>query len=194
MLEVGCGKGALASVLAQRGYDVLAIDPEAPDGAIFRRIKLEALPPHERFDGVVASRSFHHMHDLDANVARVAAALEVGGPFVLEELAWDLIDDTTADWYEGQRRVLVAAGRNVLGPRAADWRAHHRDTFGVHAFRTLYDALRFRFTERHFEGVPYLWRYLGGDQSLQLAETLIRAGAIRPLGFRFVGIPRSDVR
>jgi 2-polyprenyl-3-methyl-5-hydroxy-6-metoxy-1,4-benzoquinol methylase len=37
VLEVGCGKGELARALAGEGYDVVAVDPEAPEGSIFRR-------------------------------------------------------------------------------------------------------------------------------------------------------------
>jgi hypothetical protein len=50
--------------------------------------------------------------------------------------------------------------------------------------------VRARFEERHFERIPYLHRYLGGVATAQLEETLVRADAIRPLGFRFVGIAR----
>ena len=43
VLEVGCGSGALARALDAAGHRVLAIDPVAPDGPIFRRVTLEAL-------------------------------------------------------------------------------------------------------------------------------------------------------
>ena len=189
VLEVGCGEGELARAIDAAGYDVTAIDPAAPEGPIFRRIKLEDVDDDERFDGVVASRSFHHMSNLDENLARVATLLDDGGPFVLDEFGWDLLDATTAEWYEAQRRVLLAAGRHPSGPSADEWREHH-EGFGVHGRDELLAALDRRFTRATFEEVPYLWRYLGGPSSAELEGSLIEAGAIRAVGFRFVGIPR----
>jgi len=43
VLDVGCGQGALTTALAVDGYDVLGIDPLAPEGECFRRILLEDL-------------------------------------------------------------------------------------------------------------------------------------------------------
>jgi SAM-dependent methyltransferase len=189
VLEVGCGDGELARALNGAGYDVTAIDPAAPDGDIFRRIKLEELEEDARFDAVVASRVFHHL-SLDASFERVARALEGGGPLVLDEFAWDRLDAPTADWYEGQRRVLLAALQNERAPSAADWEDHHTRIHDVHRFDTLRTALDDHFEEVHFEWVPYLWHYLRGPATLELEESLIAAGAIRPLGFRYVGIPR----
>src|SRR5206468_8596581 len=37
LLEVGCGGGELARLLAAAGHEVVAIDPRAPEGRIFRR-------------------------------------------------------------------------------------------------------------------------------------------------------------
>jgi SAM-dependent methyltransferase len=48
VLEVGCGRGELARKLAADGYEVLAIDPRAPEGPIFRRTTLEALRDERR--------------------------------------------------------------------------------------------------------------------------------------------------
>jgi SAM-dependent methyltransferase len=191
VLEVGCGAGELARALDEAGYDVTAIDPMAPHGEIFRRIKLEDLEEDARFDAVVASRVLHHLTNLDESLQRVVAALEAGGPFVVDEFGWDLLDAATAEWYEGQRRVLRAALENDHAPSAADWEDHHARVHHVHRFDTVRDALATHFEEQHFERVPYLWRYLGGPVTLPLEQTLIDAGAIQAIGFRFVGIPSS---
>jgi SAM-dependent methyltransferase len=190
VLEVGCGSGELARALHAAGYDVMAIDPVAPHGDIFRRIKLEDLEEDARFDAVVASGVFHHLTNLDAGLQRVAGVLERGGPVVVDEFGWDLLDAPTAEWYEGQRRVLRAALESDRAPSAADWEEHHARLHHVHRFDTLREALETHFVEHHFERVPYLWRYLGGPASLPLEETLVAAGAIQAIGFRFVGIPR----
>jgi SAM-dependent methyltransferase len=179
VLEVGCGQGELARVLEAAGHDVLAIDPVAPEGPIFRRLRLEELDAGA-FDAVVASRSLHHVHDLDAAVGRLA---ELAPLLVLDEFGWDLLDADTADWYERQRRVLIAAGREPSGPPAAEWEAHHADLHGYHALRA---ALERRFVERESGRLPYLYRYLGGEATESLERTLLAAGAISGLGWRAV--------
>jgi SAM-dependent methyltransferase len=190
VLEVGCGNGDLARALDEAGYDVVAIDPAAPDGPIFRPIKLEDIEEDERFDAVVAARVFHHMgENLEPNLERVARALEGGGPFVADEFGPDRLDGPTADWYEGQRRILAAAGRGNERPGAAEWEAHHSS---VTASDVLLAAFRRRFEQRSYDEFPYLWRYLDGVASAELEQSLIDAGAIQALGYRFVGMPRDS--
>ena len=46
VLEVGSGpEGGVTPALVRAGYEVLGIDPLAPDGALFRRVTLEELEP-----------------------------------------------------------------------------------------------------------------------------------------------------
>lgn len=189
MLEVGCGRGELALALDVAGYEVTAIDPAAPDGPIFRRIKLEELEDDAQFDAVVASGVFHHMGEsLEPNLDRVARVLGGGGPFVLNEFGPDRLDEPTAAWYQGQRKILAAAGRPSERPSAEQWSQHH---VCVTASDVLLAAVRNRFEEQVYEDVPYLWRYLDGVASAELEESLVSMGAIRALGFRLVGIPRT---
>jgi SAM-dependent methyltransferase len=188
VLEVGCGKGKLALALDAAGYQVTAIDPAAPVGPIFRRIKLEELEDDARFDAVVARGVFHHMGEsLEPNLDRVARALEGGGPFVLDEFGPDRLDEVTAAWYEGQRLILAAAGRPSHRPSAEQWAQHH---VSVTPSDVLLSAVRSRFEEQFSEDVPYLWRYLDGVASAELEESLVSMGAIAALGFRFVGMPK----
>ena len=38
VLEIGCGEGELARAVARLGYEIIAIDPQAPDGEIFEPV------------------------------------------------------------------------------------------------------------------------------------------------------------
>lgn len=102
ILEVGCGTGELALTLAARGHQITAIDPEAPDGTIFRRVALEEYSDTNLFDAVVASRSLHHVNDLAAGLEKIHSLLEDDGVLILNEFAWDRMDDATARWYLGR--------------------------------------------------------------------------------------------
>lgn len=178
LLEVGCGSGELARALDAAGYNVLAIDPVAPEGPIFRRTTIEALD-EDRFDAVVASRSLHHVDDLDAVVGKLSRLAPL---LVVDEFAWDRMNEPTARWYEEQRR----AGADL--PPVAAWRERYSH---LHGFEALRAALGRHFVERRFEWVPYIHRF-GHRPELEPAEReLIAAGAIRALGFRFVGVPRD---
>jgi len=172
-------------MLVGAGYDVLAIDPEAPAGEHYRAITLEQLD-EEPFDAIVAERVFHHVHPLGAALDKVARMTPL---FVLDEFAWDRMDDATCDWYEAQHRSLVAAGREPKGPPdIAEWRARFDD---LHPSELLRRELSTRFEERLYEDRPYLYRWLAGPASEQLEAGLVAAGAIRPIGFRWVGVSLS---
>jgi SAM-dependent methyltransferase len=189
VLEVGCGRGELTTALAVAGYDVLGIDPLAPLGDRFRRILLEDLDHAHEFDAVVAARSLHPLRDLSSGLDRIAALLRPGGVLVVDELAWDLIDEPTFDWLYGQRRALASAGRGEapasVDELRAEWEAGH---LGVHGFATLQAALSERFEEREFVWTPFLHRILGGVATEVLEQALIDANAIRALGFRYAGV------
>jgi SAM-dependent methyltransferase len=188
VLDVGCGSGELTTALAVAGYDVLGIDPLAPHGDRFRRLKLEDLEEEPLWDAVVAARSLHPIRDLDAALDKVARLLRTGGVVAVDELAWDLVDEPTLAWLWEQRRAVAGAG----GPPApgsleelrAEWEG---DRVGVHGFEALTRGLRERFEELAFEPVPFLHRLLGGGTAAVLEQALIDAGEIRAIGFRFAG-------
>src|SRR5215211_2512595 len=100
LLEVGCGGGQVALALAARGHDVTAIDPVAPDGPIFRRVTIEEYVPSDRFDAVLAGRSLHHVGDLDGALDKIA---ELAPLLIVEEFAWNRMDERTATWYLAHR-------------------------------------------------------------------------------------------
>ena len=193
MLEVGCGQGDLTTALAVAGFDVIGIDPLAPQGDFFRRVLLEDLDPDEGpFDGVVASHSLHHIRDLDQALDRIVALLRPSAPLVLDEHGWDLADAPTFDWLYNQRRALAAAGHgeapSSLEAMSEEWQAEH---LGLHGFDAMRARVDQRFEEHAFTWTPFLYRLVGGTGLEVLEQALIDTGAIRALGFRFAGVARS---
>jgi SAM-dependent methyltransferase len=181
VLEVGCGGGELARALDAAGYRVLAIDPAAPAGDIFERTTIEDLREDARpFDAVVASRSLHHVVDLDAVLAKITRLAPL---LVVEEFAWDRLDDATARWYDEQRTRSPNPP-----PASSEWRSRHAD---LHGFDALRAGLARHFAERSFALVPYLYRYLHVPELEPVEAELIADGGIQALAFRFVGVRRD---
>jgi len=190
ILEVGCGReGGVAPALDAAGYDVLAVDPHAPAGPLYRQITLEELDEPGPFDAIVAGRVLHHVHPLSPALDKLVGLAPL---LILDEFAWNHMDEPTVSWYEAQHRLLVAAGRRPKGPaRLGQWRASHDD---LHPYERLRAELDARYEERHFEWRPYLYLWLEGPATESLEEGLISAGAIRPIGFRYAGVRRETVR
>ncbi|MGH2995478.1 MAG: class I SAM-dependent methyltransferase [Gaiellaceae bacterium] len=185
VLEVGCGKGSLARALAGAGHDVTAIDPEAPEGPIFRRVALEDFAEPGPFDAVVASRSLHHLPDLAEAIDRIATLLRTSGVLVLSDFAKERLEGPTAEWYYRQRLALAAAGGKEA-PRSFDacLTEEHAE---IHGFEDMRREVDRRCSERFFAWVPYLHEELKGAVSEELERSLIDAGAIQATGFLYVG-------
>lgn len=191
VLDVGCGQGELTTALAVAGYGVLGIDPLVPPGDHFRRLKLEDVEETELFDAVVAGYSLHHVRDLETGLDKIVRLLRPGGVLVVDEFAWDRLDETTLDWLFGQRRALAAAGHGEA-PASHDelrreWETEH---LGLHGFAALREGIDARFEERAFAWTPFLHRLVGGVATEVLEQALIDAGAIQALGFRYAGVVR----
>jgi SAM-dependent methyltransferase len=173
VLEVGCGDGEIARAVAARGYEVVALDPRAPAGDLFRRVSLEQFADPGPFDVVVANRSLHHIHDLSRALDKVAGLLGPGGQLVVYEHAWERLDEPTARWY---RKHRPASG-------LAHWREDHA---GLHGYAALREALDRRFIQRFFAWAPYLYWELG-EAVEEEERALIETGAIQATGFYYVG-------
>jgi 2-polyprenyl-3-methyl-5-hydroxy-6-metoxy-1,4-benzoquinol methylase len=170
VLEVGCGEGDLARALSAAGYDVLAIDPDAPDGAIFRRTTIEELDDSGPFAAVVASRSLHHVHDLPTALDKIVRVLAPEGRVVVDEFAWER---------------LAPASASAVGLDITEWREEHE---GLHTSEAMLRELDERFTRRELVWEPYLYREAHMVVTEETERGLIAAGSLAPIGFRYVGI------
>jgi SAM-dependent methyltransferase len=152
------------------GFDVLAIDPEAPEGPLFRRTTIEDLAESGPFDAVIASRSLHHVHDLALGLDKIAAALRPGGVFIVDDFAWEGLDADSA---------------SLLGIDLKDWNAEHGD---LHTSEAMLAGLEARFTDRALWRGPYLYRESRQAVDEATEWELIEAGRLRAIGFRYVGV------
>jgi SAM-dependent methyltransferase len=181
VLEVGCGAGDLARSMDGAGFRVLAIDPEAPEGPIFRRTALEELDGEGLFEAAVARYSLHHIEGPEPALDRIANLLIPRGKLVIEEFGWDRLDQPTAAWY-GQQQDEPSV-ESVL----AEWRTEHE---GLHGYAEMRNALDGRFNEDFFEWRPYLYRCLERDDLERGEREAIARDEIRAVGFRYVGVRR----
>jgi SAM-dependent methyltransferase len=168
VLEVGCGDGTLARALAET-YEVTAIDPVAPEGAIFRRERIE---DHDGgpYDAIVASSSLHHVHDLDSVVAQLASLAPL---LLLSEFAWERLDAQGAAWLS---QYLQTDGWEAA-------HAHH------HTGGALRAALARAFDERAYIEVPYLYRFAAVPAEAERAALAV--GEVKPIGFFYAGARTS---
>jgi SAM-dependent methyltransferase len=203
VVEVGCGEGELARTLARAGHSVTAIDPRAPEGTIFQRVRIEEFSDPGPFDYVVAILCLHHVEDLGKVLDKIANLLRAGGTLVVVELAWDQFDEATAEWALErlpaasssekpswlQRRCWEWARGGQGGTRApaeahfAGWASAE----GLHSSRQMRNEFGHRFDEWLFEWVPYLYPDLDDDTSEADESVAIEAGTINATGFRYVG-------
>ena len=188
VLEVGCGDGRLARALDHLAYRVVAIDPAAPEGAIFQAVSLEEFADPGRFDAVVASRSLHHIHDLAGALSKLHRLLVPEGRLIVVEHAFERLDEPTARWYLEKRRAKDPHAPSSLQACLAEWEADHA---GLHGCRAMRRELDLRFTERWFARTPTLYLELGGELE-QEERSLIAAGSIQATGFLYVGEPRAE--
>jgi SAM-dependent methyltransferase len=169
VLEVGCGSGELATALAKEGYDVLAIDPEAPDGRLFRRTRVEDLDSTYAFDAVVAQLSLHHVADLSVALDKVVDVLSSEGRVVIDDFGWECLDEGSAE---------------RVGIPFDVWQEEHEH---LHTAEAMLVELDERFVRRTFSWEPFLFRERRRVMDEARERTLIAEGRLRAVGFQYVG-------
>lgn len=196
VLEVGAGTGDLARRLNEAGYDVTPIDPVATNDAVVHAVTLEEFSEDKQYDAVVASRSLHHIPNLEAAIVKIHEYVDATGHVLLNDFGWERVDEPTGKWLYSQLQ-----DQDTQNPEEREeesfsewfehWRAEHAD---LHQSDEMLDTLRDRFTECYYAGCPYLvGEYVDGDPDLVRTErSLIMDGTIRAAGFRFVGQPHGE--
>jgi len=169
LLDIGCGDGSSTRRLASTGYDALGLDPVAPDAPGFRRGSLEELDEPGRFDGAIAFRSLHHVHDLDAAIAALADALRPGARLVVFEFAIEATDGAALRWCDAHS--IKRPPRPELEP-------------GVIPLARVRAALEARFQPLAEIPVPYHALEAGRPDLVADERREIAAGRILPAGAR----------
>ena len=180
LLEIGAGDGALASALAEAGYEVLAIDPK-PRGADIRRVSLHELDElPASFDAALAITSLHHVEPLDDSLTVLAQLLDRGGVLLVDEFDVGAFDERAAEWWLRQRRAL--GGEEHVGAQelVGDHRAH------LHPLERIVAALQPHFRVGTPLNGPYLYRWNLGEALRLPEEEAIARGEIPAVGARLL--------
>ena len=216
LLEIGCGDGRVDSRLAARGWKVLAIDTDAAcvaetasRGVDARLATFPDFDDAEGFDLITFTRSLHHISEIDEACRRARELLRPGGRVVVEDWAWNRMDEATAAWAFGLMQSLAAGGLfetdewDADEERVASWLEEHRH-HGLHDDAAMEAALAAQFELESVERVPYVYRYVARSMAehehgqgcahrvFQMECDLIETGVIRPLGLRLWASIASD--
>ncbi len=191
VLEVGCGRGAVAQALAERGFEVTALDlslRDPVDAPAVRFVEIDFLQFDDGpFDAIAFTASLHHITPLDAAIDRAVRLLVPGGRLIADEFDRDAPDVETLRWYYETQELLVAAERydaeHVDHGRAehghghvdhghdhaehghadpvARWHHAHHHHQPLHTGAAMLEAIASRFVVHELHRFEYLHRYIG---------------------------------
>jgi SAM-dependent methyltransferase len=183
VLEVGAGAGELASVLRDRGYDVLAIDPATDSDSVDRLRLHEVDEPDGSFDAAVAVVSFHHVEPLAESMDRLAALVRAGGPVVVDEFDVACFDERAAAWWIGQRELASGEKHDDPAALVRTLRDH------LHPMTLVRSGLqRAGFSLGSVSRGAYLYRWDVPAGLRGAEEQLIAADQVPATGARFVAV------
>lgn len=185
ILEIGAGRGDLASALAAAGYQVTAIDPAAePHSHVQRRSLLEV---SGCFDAAVAVVALHHVDPLRESCAHLATLITPGGPLVIDEIDIDRYDERAAGWWLGQRRALGFPEADQDPARILGELRHH-----IHPLTSIHAALQPYFDVGSPVRGAYLHRWELRPALREAEIELIAEGLLPAVGTRQVATRRHD--
>lgn len=168
ILEAGCGRGALAAALIELGYQVTGVDRNAEVAAAARErgvpvVEADINDVAGEYDVVLFTRSLHHAENLDATLSHAATLLAPGGQIIIEEFAWERVDQPAADFLYDNRALLVAAGLLdaplPAGELLDEWVSGHR---ALHQGSAMLAALSRAGSDLTTVDTPMLWRLIDG--------------------------------
>lgn len=214
LLEVGCGNGALAAALVERGVTVRAIDISLEAVEKARALGVDAFQAdilhfhdEEKYDAVLSARCMHHVQPLPDALERIKALIKPGGLLILEDFAAELVDEETASWLCYVKALLSKTGTfkengngktDGLTDPLQQWQHHHFVEHKVTPSNEMLPAIKSAFERVDEERCPYLYRYVldklkPGESGMKLGELvlnwekhLIECGVIKPIGWRVV--------
>jgi SAM-dependent methyltransferase len=201
VLEIGCGPfGGFVPMLRDGGYAATGIDPEAPEGADFRRVGFEDYLPSRPADAIIACTSLHHVPDLGRVLDLAAAALVPAGVLVVVEWARERFDEATAGWCfarlpgPGEERGWLNDRYEQWQASGQRWDAYFRswaDGEGLHSGEDILRALQARFETRELSYGAYFFPDLSGtSEADELAA--IDAGQIQANRIQYHGRPQES--
>ena len=191
LLEIGCGDGELARALAADGYEVVAVDPNAPEGAAFRRVTFEDFGESGGFDGVVASLSLHHIERLDDAVDKIATLVRGSGALVVQEWAKERFVGDTARWYHVQRLARTSP-EDAVPVNFEEWiRQSDVNLAHIYPWSEVERSLDRRFAPLALEWAPYLYSHHLDDAVEPEERALIATRSIVAKGVLYAGALRA---
>ena len=209
VLDVGCGVGNVAVHLAAHGYRVTGIDESraAVKRCVRRGIRaietdFAGYETDERYDVLLFSRSLHHMKDPRRILRKAGGMLAPGGVVLIEEFAFEEVNEFAASWLLAVLRLAVASGLagkrpRLPGPRRPAlgwWKGIHHHK--IHDGSTVIAAARSSLHVTRLERVPYLFRYLVPElkKSATSAAVLEHARTLEQITFAAVQRPCIGIR
>jgi SAM-dependent methyltransferase len=221
ILEIGCGEGHLACELMRFGYRVTGLDSD-PD--VIARAQGRGVPAvvgswpefsgSVSFDAIAFTRSLHHISPLREATGRARELLKPTGSLLIEDFAFEEVDETTLDWFARVLRSKQAMALiNLIPGQLVTDLLSSRDVMevwqrnrghDVHSITTIYEAVAERFVPHETRSVPYLYRYLIPvlaetskaasfvNEVFQQETVLGQRGEVVLLGRRIMASPRPN--
>jgi SAM-dependent methyltransferase len=180
VLEIGAGDGALAAVLTEAGYDVLAIDPAGSAPNVRPVALADVDEPAASFDAAVAVVSLHHVEPLAESCRKLAALVRPGGRLVVDELDVERFDERAARWLLEQWAAVGREETHDARGLVAALREH------LHPVALIAETLAPAFAVGEPVRGPYLHRWNLPPGLLSAELDRIAAGDVPATGARFV--------